>query len=99
VAAGSDAELLELCAEFHHRHAAALATPTNDDAALTAALNERWEISDEIRDIAATTEAGRRAKARVALVLMVENEGAEPVDQASIFVLEALRDIAGSAAA
>jgi hypothetical protein len=95
----ADAELLELCAEFHHQHAAALATPTDDDAALTAALDERWEISDEILDAAATTEAGRRAKAHVALVLMVENEGAEPVDQASIFVLAALQDIVGSTAA
>jgi hypothetical protein len=95
---GADAELLELCAEFHHQHAAAIATPVDDDNALTAALDERWEISDEIRDIAATTDAGRRAKAHVALVLMVENEGAEPVDQASIFVLAALGDIYGRAA-
>jgi hypothetical protein len=97
-AAGDDAELIALCAEFHHQHAAAIAAPIDDDDALTAALDERWKISDEIRDIAATTDAGHRAKAHVALVLMVENEGAEPVDQASIFVLAALQDIVGSTA-
>jgi hypothetical protein len=96
---GDDAELIALCAEFHHQHAAAIATPIDDDDALTAALDERWKISDEIRDIAATTDAGRRAKAHVALVLMVENEGAEPVDSASVFVLATLQDIAGSDAA
>ncbi len=99
-APGDDAELLGLCTEFHQQHAAVLATPSIDgEDALTAALYERWDISDEILVLVPQTDAGRRAKAHVALVLLVENQGDEPTSSDSIFVLATLQDIVGRAAA
>jgi hypothetical protein len=92
---GPDAELLALCAAFHEQHAAALAVPGDDDGGLTAALDERWDISNEIQDIPATTEAGRRAKAAVAVVLLLENGGDVSTSGDLVFAMAALRDIAG----
>ena len=37
-------------------------------------MDRRWEISDEIQNIPATTEAGRIAKALVAIVLLRESD-------------------------
>jgi hypothetical protein len=90
---GTDAELLALCAAFHEEHAAANAPGTEE--VCEAALARRWDISDDIQDIPATTEAGRRAKAAVGVVLLQENRGDEYLDEDVEFAMAALRDIAG----
>jgi hypothetical protein len=90
---GPDAALLALCAAFHEENAAAN-TPGPEDV-WEAALDRRWDLSDEIQDIPAITEAGRRAKAAVAVVLLLGN-GADDSTSGDIeFALATLRDIAG----
>ena len=73
-AGGPDAELLAMCIAFHRQNAAAQAVRSRDDDALLDAMDRRWEISDEIQNIPATTEAGRIAKALVAIVLLRESD-------------------------
>jgi hypothetical protein len=89
-----------LCAEFHRQNEVARAVPGHDDDGLDAAIEVRWEISMEIEDIATTTEAGRAAKAGVALLLLEENygPGGDKEGSSMRFAVAALRDIAGSAA-
>ena len=70
---GPDADLLNLCAEFHRHHAAADAAP--DDADLSAVLRQRWDVSDRIEGIQPVTAAGCSAKATIALMLLEENGG------------------------
>lgn len=88
-----DAGLFRLCNAFHEAHAATLGA---DDASWEAHLGRRWEISDAIEEITPTTDAGRLAKARVALVLMEENASAGNSHEA--FAIAALRDLIGAAA-
>jgi hypothetical protein len=90
---GTDAELLALCAAFHEEHAAANAL--GQEEVCEAALDRCWDLSDEIQDIPAATEAGRRAKAAVGVVLLHENGGDEYPDADVEFALATLRDIAG----
>jgi hypothetical protein len=91
-----DAKLLAMCIAFHEQHAAALAVADGDGDGLTAALDVRWNISDRIKDIPAATDAGRRAKAGVAVVLLHENGAAESFcDADKSFAYAALLDISG----
>jgi hypothetical protein len=91
---GPDAELLAMCIAFHRQHAAAQAVPSGDvDDDLLAAMDRRWEISDEIQNIPATTEAGRRAKALVAVVLLRESDLFN--SGASTFAYSTLMNIVG----
>ena len=94
---GPDAELIALCRQFHHQHAAMEAIPGGrwdelGDAALEAQANTR----DLIEDMPAVTDRGRSAKASVAVVLLVEY--GEP-GGAPGFALATLRDVAGGAPA
>ena len=93
-AGGPDAELLAMCIDFHRQNAAAQPMPSNDvDDDLVAAMDRRWEISDEIQNIPATTEAGRIAKALVAVVLLRESNLFS--SGATTFALATLLNIAG----
>jgi hypothetical protein len=95
-----DAKLLAICVAFHEQHAAAMAVAHDDENGLTAALDVRWNISDRIKDIPAATNAGRRAKAGVAVVLLHENGVAESfTDADTSFAYAALLDISGRTAA
>jgi hypothetical protein len=89
-----DAELLALCARFHEVHAQACAAATSD-VDRGDALDERWNTSDEIAAIVPRTAEGKRQKAHVALVLLVENRGTEPGDGDASFAITALRDVVG----
>jgi hypothetical protein len=93
--AGDDAELLALCAEFHRVHAAVIAA-RGYDALQEAALDERLDVSGEIQRTPATTLAGHRAKASVAVVLRRENNGGDVCDSSDVdFAFAALLEIAG----
>jgi hypothetical protein len=97
-AAGDDAELIRLCAEFHHLTAAMAAWSVEDDDGFDAKMSERWAVSDRIMLLSATTDTGRRQKAAVALVGLEENY--QPTEGQTIrTTLAALRDIAGTAIA
>jgi hypothetical protein len=90
-----DAGLLNLCAEFHRHHAAAYALPRlADEALMEAALDQRWATSDQIALTPAMTDAGRRAKALVASVLLDE-WGALETSHTILFARNVLRDIGG----
>ena len=84
-----------MCIAFHRQNAAAQAVPSRDDDDLFAAMDRRWEISDEIQNTPATTEAGRRAKALVAVMLLRESDLFS--SGATTFAFATLLDIAGRA--
>jgi hypothetical protein len=89
-----DAELLRLCAEFHTQHAIANA-PGPEDASEDA-IDYRWELSDQITTVPAQTDAGRRAKASVAVTLIREARGDNPPCEGdTAFALAFLAEIAG----
>jgi len=67
-----DAGLIRLCAEFHKAHAATLSAPDDTDE-WEIHLDRRWEISDRLEGMTPTTQLGRNAKLKVALVLMLED--------------------------
>ncbi len=90
--AHADAQLLALCVRFHALNAKALATA--DDGTMHGIMGHRWDTSDEIEDIAARTPEGARAKARVALALLDENDSWDGSGDTR-FAYAALRDIAG----
>ncbi len=92
----ADAGLLRLCAAFHDADARCHAAP-DDGAGWKVWLDRRWEITAAIEDMAPRTEAGRRAKARVALTLA--EEASDTSNEYERFTLATLRDLAGSAAA
>jgi hypothetical protein len=74
---GPDAKLLRLCARFQtqHRLVLTLANAAGDTSdALDWAMIKRWGISDKIAAITAVTDAGKRAKAEVAIALLEENK-------------------------
>jgi hypothetical protein len=97
VAAGDDAELIRLCAEFHRLHGAANAAPGDDNAAIEAALDARWETSDAIQRTPAATIDGHRAEASVAIVLLRENNrGDEFSSGDAAFAYATLLDIASN---
>ncbi len=91
-----DAELIALCATFHRQHAEAY-----DEA------NLDWEAASDAKHISfvaignltATTDAGHRAKAAIAVVMLAENH--EPdgsiADPEALFALNLLRDWLGRA--
>jgi hypothetical protein len=92
--AGNDAELLALRAEYHLQHDVAY-SPNGEDVDWETALDETWDILDEIVDLPVVTEAGRRAKAGVVdRLFAVEDRG----DKDCVAVLAVLRELAGSAA-
>ena len=89
---GDDTELLALCAEYHRQHSVAYSP---DIIEWEDALDDTWDILDEIVALPATTEAGRRAKAGVVSRLFaVEDRG----DRDCVAVQAVLREFAGSAA-
>ena len=91
-ATGDDAELLALRVEYHRQHDVAYSP---DSVEWEDALDETWDILDEIVDLPAATEAGRRAKAGVVSRLFaVEDRG----DRDCVAVQAVLREFAGSAA-
>jgi hypothetical protein len=73
--AGEDAEILELCAEFHRLHGAVAAVGRDDDDGIEFALDQRWRVSHLIENIVPATDAGRRAKAAIGFVLLAEDPG------------------------
>jgi hypothetical protein len=91
-----DAELLDLCAEFHRLHATVL---TGADGAWEVAQDQRWGVSHALELIPAQTAAGRVAKASVALALIRENQNLECMDGDVSMAFSALVDIAGGSAA
>jgi hypothetical protein len=93
-----DAELIDLCAAFHRQHAIAVATDDQDDDGLESALAVRWGISDQIEQITAVTDAGMKAKAKLAVFLLEENRGPDAGDESGDlhFAYAALLDVAGS---
>jgi hypothetical protein len=94
-APGDDAELLHVCAEFHRLYAATEALPRKAGESLViAALARRRNATDRIALITATTDAGRRAKAAVASVLLDE-WGTHETSRTVIFARAVLRDIGG----
>ena len=90
-----DAGLLRLCALFHDAEARGQAAP-DDGQEWKVWLHRRWEISASIKGMTPRTEAGRQAKARVALVLL--EEAVDTTNEYERFVLATLRDLAGAAA-
>ena len=66
-----DAEVHARCAEFHRLHALGY---TEDNPAWEAAMDARFEAYTELEGMVPVTHAGHRAKARVALVLLDENQ-------------------------
>ena len=81
-ATGDDAELLGLCTEFHGLSAVMAAWPRDDDRGFCAKLVERWDVSDDIMSLSATTDRGRREKAAIALFMLEEQRrlGRRPHD-------------------
>jgi hypothetical protein len=97
---GVDAELIALCAEFQRVHTEWYANPNE--------FSDEWEeigyrrsaVTDRIVNIAAKSDAGRVAKARVALTVLHEQEPhPDRRDSLIAIVYAALLDIAGSVAA
>jgi len=93
-----DAKLIALCATFHRQHVEAY-----DEANLDweAASDAKRSTFVEIGNLTATVNAGHRAKAAVAVVMLAENH--EPdgniADPEALFALNLLRDWLGRAAA
>ncbi len=92
-----DAALLALCAAFHRQYAEA-----HDEAnpAWEAANGASFDIFKELDDLTPATEAGHRAKARVAVVMLAmfnEGDGYSGGDPQAMFALNLLRDWLGEA--
>ncbi len=91
-----DATLIALCATFHRQHAEAY-----DEANLDweAASDAKHRTFVEVGKLTATVNAGHRAKAAVAVVMLAENH--EPdgniADPEALFALNLLRDWLGKA--
>jgi hypothetical protein len=85
--------MLAMCIDFHRQNAAAQAVRSRNDDDLLDAMDRRWEISAEIQNIPATTEAGRIAKALVAVALLRESDLFSSA--ATTFALATLLNIAG----
>ena len=90
----SDAELIALCATFHRQHAEAY-----DEANLDweAALAARQGTFVEIGNLTATADAGHRAKAAVAVIMLAENHelAGNVGDPEALFALNLLRSWLG----
>lgn len=92
----SDAQLIALCATFHWQHAEAYDEANLDwDTALAA----RQGTFVEIGNLTAATDAGHRAKAAVAVVMLAENQNPDGsiADPETLFALNLLRDWSGRA--
>lgn len=89
-----DAALHAQCAEFHRLHALGY---DENNPAWEAAMDARYEAYTTLEDMAPTTEAGHRAKARVALILLNENRchGEFVGDPDARFALVMLREWLG----
>jgi hypothetical protein len=101
-AASPDAELLALCVKFHRQAAAFDAVPESaDDQVSDDVMDARWRITDQIEDMTPTTEAGRKAKAEIAVFLLEENRGPDVRDESAdlSFAYATLLDMAGRAVA
>jgi hypothetical protein len=91
--APNDVELLALCEEFRILYARLNKADELDDAAFTALHKERMAILDDIEELVATTPAGLRAKAGVAILLIEENPEGR-LDRGVAVALSVLEDIA-----
>jgi hypothetical protein len=102
-APGDDAELIRQCEEFHRINAEADAHPAGDEDGLNAILDRREMRVARLVALPARTDAGRRAKCSVALVLFDQSfdgeEGATEEGWTMGVVFKVLRDVAGRAAA
>jgi len=92
-----DAELHALCATFHRQYAEA-----HDEAnpAWEAANGASFDTFNELNGLTPATEAGHRAKARVAVVMLAmfnEGDGYGGGDPQAMFALNLLRDWLGRA--
>ena len=83
-----DAGLIRLCNAFHEAHRATEAAPDDTDE-WERHLDRRWEISDALERMTASTRGGHLAKLKVALVLMVENLNGSRHDDFILSTLEA----------
>lgn len=90
--ASPDAELIQLCAEFHRLHADTRSLPDTGGYTWEDAIEARWEVSNEIENIHPATAGGHRAKATIALVLMEEQHG-DSGDADIRFTLGTFRDL------
>ncbi|MGI4951198.1 MAG: hypothetical protein ACRYGM_05285 [Janthinobacterium lividum] len=88
-----DAGLVRLCNAFHEAHDASHAT---DDASWEVHLDRRTGYADAIEGMAATTEAGKIAKGRVAMLLFQEGNPEAEADDCGRMVLSILRDLVGA---
>lgn len=90
-----DAGLLALCAEFHRQNALGY-----DEAnpAWEGAMGERYEVYTKLEEMVPVTQAGHLAKARVAVVLLTENDYEEfSGNPDARFALVTLRGLVGRA--
>ncbi len=88
-----DAELIALCAIFHRQQAEAYDEANLDWEAACAA---KYRTFDEIGKRTATTNAGHRAKAAVAVVMLAENHDDGTIsDPETLFALNLLSDWLG----
>lgn len=90
-----DAGLLAPCAEFHRQNALGY-----DEAnpAWEGAMGERYEVYTKLEEMVPVTQAGHLAKARVAVVLLAENDYEEfSGNPDARFALVTLRDLVGRA--
>jgi hypothetical protein len=71
----------------------------HDDYILDDAMAHRGAISDEIEGMPAETEAGRKAKAAVAVALIEESQSLDCMDYDVNFAYSAFLDVAGRTAA
>ncbi len=90
----SDAALTALCAAFHRQHVEAYDEANRD---WEAAADAKHSTFVAIGNLTATTDAGHRAKAAVAVIMLAENH--EPdgsiADPEALFALNLLRDWLG----
>lgn len=73
-----DAELLQLCREFHRIRASARDVPLDDIEQFCALFRIQRAITDIILDVPHCTDAGRKAKAGVAIAMLAD--GVHPAD-------------------
>ena len=93
---GPDAEMLALCGEFHRLHAEGANQANPDWERADAAA---WDAFNQLDDMTPATEAGHRAKAGVAVrMLVMFHGGVDGGDPEAVFALNTLQGWLGRAA-
>lgn len=99
-----DARLLYLCAELDRAHAQAYDAPDVDDIdddEMSERLAAMFSVMHALAPIRATTQAGRVAKAKVALMLVADRMAQwkmEDFELDMLFAFSALHDLVGNPA-